>query len=313
MDIYMFVLFGFMVLFSIFIFFAKQRRDRNEPVFGWQRKQHLQETGQLTNDGKKNNKGTKEKGMESLKDIIGIEKIEYGVFRKKHNEFCVIVEADSVNYDLLSDGARQGIIMGYNSLFKVIKFPIQILGQAVTQDLRKEELRFRDNLAKANEHVRDYNQRVIKHIKNRSEVEFRVTRKVYYVIPFVPQPSRMGALTPEKRDEMIRSNLQQRAWTIISMLRQCEVEARLLDSLKAMEVMKRALNRDRMLAHPIDRVVEDEKLSSYVTWDFTTVPGYEDLVNGVEEVRSVVENILEEEEERERERERADRAVAAGE
>lgn len=296
MDIFMFILFGFMVLFSIFVFFAKQRRDRNEPVFGWQRKQHLQETGQLGQDVKKKGKDSK-KGVETLKDLVGIEKIEYGIFRKKHNEFCVVVEADSVNYDLLSEGARQGIIMGYNSLFRVIKFPIQILGQAVTQDLRKEELRFKENLAKANEHVRDYNQRVIKHIKNRSEVEFRVTRKVYYVIPFVPQPSRMGALTPEKRDDMIRSNLQQRAWTIISMLRQCEIEARVLDSLRAMEVVKRALNRDRMLAHPIDRVIEDEKLASYVTWDFTSVPGYEDLVNDVEEVRSVVEEILAEEEE----------------
>lgn len=310
MDIFMFILFGFMVLFSIFIFFAKQRKDRNEPIFGWQRKQHLQETGQLTNEGQKKGKNGKEKkGEESLKDLVGIEKIEYGIFRRKHNEFCVVVESDSVNYDLLSDGARQGIIMGYNSLFKVIKFPIQILGQAVSQDLRKEELRFKENLAKANDHVRDYNHRVIKHIKNKSEVEFRVTRKVYYVIPFVPQPSRMGSLTPDKRDEMIRSNLQQRAWTIISMLRQCEVEARILDSLRAMEVVKRALNRDRMLAHPIDRVVEDEKLSSYVTWDFTTVPGYEDLVNNVEEVRSVVEDIIEEEEERQR----ADRAIAAGE
>ncbi|MCY9665744.1 hypothetical protein M5X11_12340 [Paenibacillus alginolyticus] len=306
MDIFMFILFGFMILFCIFVFFAKQRRDRNEPIFGWQRKQHLQETGQLTEGGKKKN--AKDNGMETLKDLIGIEKIEYGIFRKKHNEFCVVVEADSVNYDLLSEGARQGIIMGYNSLFRVIKFPIQILGQAVTQDLRKEELRFKENLSKANEHVRDYNNRVIKHIKNKSEVEFRVTRKVYYVIPFVPQPSKMGSLTPEKRDDMIRSNLHQRAWTIISMIRQCEIEARVLDSLKAMEVVKRAINRDRMLAHPIDSVVEDEKLSSYVTWDFTTVPGYEDLVNNVEEVRTVVENIVEEEEERER----ADRFVAAG-
>lgn len=309
MDIFMFALFGFMVLFSIFIFFAKQRRDRNEPVFGWQRKQYLQETGGPTNNGKPSSKKSSEKGTESLKDLIGIEKIEYGIFRKKHNEYCVIVEADSVNYDLLSDGARQGIIMGYNSLFKVMKFPVQILGQAVTQDLRKEEFRFKENLSKTNENVRDYNQRVIKHIKNRSEVEFRVTRKVYYVIPFVPQPSRMGALTPEKRDEMIRSNLQQRAWTIISMLRHCEIESRILGSLKAMEVIKRALNRERMLAHPIDRVVEDEKLSSYVTWDFTTVPGYEDLVNDVEEVRSVVEKHLEEE----NEGERADRTIAAGE
>ncbi|GGG18136.1 hypothetical protein [Paenibacillus abyssi] len=297
MTVYMFILGGFMLFFSIFIFFAKQRKDRNEPVFGWQRKQHLEETGQAAQLKKKGGKDTQQKGMESLKELIGIEKIEYGIYRKKHNEYCVIVEADSVNYDLLSEGARQGIIMGYNALFRVIRFPIQILGQAVTQDLRKEETRFIENLKKSNEQVRDYNNRVVRHIKNRSELEFRVTRKVYYVIPFVPQPSKMGILTPEKRDELIRTNLQQRAWTIISMLRQCDVEARVLGSLKAMEVMKRALNRDRMLAHPIDEVEDKEKLASYVTWDFTSVPGYEDLVYNVEEVRSVVEDFLEEEQE----------------
>ncbi|MGF7036065.1 hypothetical protein J2T17_007116 [Paenibacillus mucilaginosus] len=300
MDIYMFCLFGFMVVFTIFCVHAKKRRDRNEPIFGWQRKQHLEETGQANQDQKKKavkTSASTENGTVSLKELIGIESIQHGIFKRQNNEYCVIVEADSVNFDLLSEGARQGIIMGYNQLFRVIRFPVQILGQAVTQDLRKEEKRFMDNLDKCNEHVRDYNTKVIRHIKNRSELEFRVTRKVYYVIPYIPQPSKMGVLTPEKRDEMIRTNLHQRAWTIMTMLRQAEVEAKLLDSLKAMEVMKRALNRERMLAHPIDSVVNDEKLASYVTWDFTTVPGYEDLVNSVEEVREVVQDILQESEE----------------
>lgn len=85
-----------------------------------------------------------------------------------------------------------------------------------------------------------------------------------------------------------------RARTVISMLKRARVEAELLDSLSAMEVMKRALNRDRMLFNPIESVIEDgkEKLSAYVTADVTTLPGYDKLVNDVEEVQYVKEDAL---------------------
>lgn len=264
--------------------------DRNEPIFGWARKQHLEETGQVhAVSGKVKVK----KGMEKIVDLLGIEDIKHGIFAKKNNEYSIIIESDFVNYDLLSDGARQAIIIGYSSLYKVIRFPVQILGQAVRQDLRKEEERFKANLSQANEQTRTYNFDVIDHIKERSEDELRITRKVLYVISYVPQVSRMGAISQEDRIKDITDELYQRAWTIVQMLKQSDIQSSILPSLSAMEVMKRALNRERMVVNPIDDIVDREKLTSLVvTMDPTSLPGYASIVNDVDEVKRYVQEAI---------------------
>ncbi|MGV2885988.1 hypothetical protein V4D07_25150 [Paenibacillus taichungensis] len=294
---------GFLALMLGFLMIAKKRMDRNEPVIGWQRKQHLQEVNQTGANVPANNRNSKhaekqqKKERQDMKDLIGIEDIHHGIFVKKNNEYCVIVATDSVNYDLLSSQARQATILGYSALFRVIRFPVQILGQAVRQDLRKEEARWNKNLDKCNPQTRDYNSKVIKHIKDKSEKEFRISRKVFYVITYTPLPSKMGALKPEQREEMIRNELYQRAATVVGMLRQCEIYSYMLDSLSAMEVMKRALNRDRMVISPVDDLITSgkEKLSTYITANVTSLPGFEDLVYDPEEVRQYVQAIEEEE------------------
>lgn len=309
MQIFIFCMMGFLAVMLCFLMLAKKRMDRNEPVFGWARKQHLQEVN--SSSTKSSSSKTKDKHAEKkvkkerqdMKDLIAIDDIRHGIFVKKNNEYCVIVGTDSVNYDLLSAQARQATILGYSSLFRVIRFPVQILGQAVRQDLRKEEARWNSNLEKCNQQTADYNSKVIKYIKDKSEKEFRISRKVYYVITYIPIPSKMGALKPEQREEMIRNELYQRAATVVGMLRQCEIYSYLLDSLSAMEVMKRALNRDRMVINPVDDLVTHgrEKLSTYITADVTSMPGFDDIVYDAEEVRKYVQ-AFEEEDARELER-----------
>lgn len=300
MQVFIVCMMVFLVLILTFLFIAKRRMDRNEPIIGWQRKQHLREVNGVAANTQNINKADEKEqknDKQDIKDLIGIEDIHHGIFVKKNNEFCVTVATESINYDLLSAQARQATILGYSSLFRVIRFPVQILGQAVRQDLRKEENRWNSNLAKCNDQTRDYNANVIKHIKDKSEKEFRISRKVYYVISYVPLPSKMGALKPDQREEMIRNELYQRAATVVGMLRQCEIHATLLDSLSAMEVMKRALNRDRMVINPIDDLITHgkEKLSAYITADVMSMPGFDDLVYDVEEVRKIVQTYEEEE------------------
>lgn len=289
-DLFIYITIGIFAVMLIFLFYAKKRMDNNEPIFGWQRKQFLKETGRQQTNGKKSSKPKFPAGQQSIKDLLGIKDIRYGIFEKEKNEYCAIIATDSVNFDLLNEGTRGSIILGYQSLFRVIRFPIQIIGQAVRQDLRKDEKRFKKNLEKCNPQTQDYNMRVIKHIKERSEKEFRITRRVYYVVTYQYQVSRAAQLTPDQKEKRIIQELYMRARTVVQMLKRARIESEMLDSLAAMEVMKRVLNRDRMLSNPIESVIEDgkEKLSAYVTADVTTLPGFEDLVNDVEEVRRVV-------------------------
>jgi hypothetical protein len=242
-------------------------------------------------DGKKKKKKSKDPNVTTLGELIGVKDIRHGIFEKDKNEYCVIISTDTVNFDLLNESAQSSIILGYQSLFKVIRFPVQLLAQAVRQDLRKEEKRFMENLESCNEQTTDYNSKVIRYIKSRSENEFRISLRIYYVVSYTYEVSRMAKLTPEQKERKIAQELWMRASTVIKMLKRARLESNLLDSLHAMEVMKRALNRDRMLTNPIESLVEagHEKNFPYITADVTSLPGYENLVSSVEEVRKLVE------------------------
>lgn len=283
-----------------FLLIAKKRMDNNEPVAGWKRKQYLKEQQEAENgysevpesQSKKDNKTS----GESLKDLIGLKDIKYGIFEKSKNEYSLIIATDFVNFDLLNASERQSIILGYQSLFRVINFPVQILGQAVRQDLRKEEIRFNENLKGANPQTRDYNERVINFIKSRAINDFRLTRRVYYVVSYIYEPSKMGKLTAAQKERKIAETLYQQAVIVQKMLARAKIESEILDSLEAMEVLKRALNRDRMLVHPIESVTKPgkEKITSYITADPTTLPGFDELVQDVGEVMDDYEIIQEE-------------------
>jgi hypothetical protein len=285
-DIFIFVIMGLFGIMIPLLFVIKKRQDANEPLFGWKRKQYLQEVegGEVVDGPNKSNK-KKDKNKESLKDLIGVEDVWLGIFEKSKNEFCVILEADSVNFDLLNDAARGSIIIGYQALFRSIRFPIQVLGQAVRQDLRKDEQRFRKNLQNVNQYARDYNEKVIQHVKERSEREFRISRRVYYVVPYMYETSKLGQLNAEQRKKKIAQELYGRASIVARVLQRAKIECHLLDSLEAIEVLKRALNRDRMLANPIESIEKDEKITGYITADPETLPGLDDLLNvEIEEV-----------------------------
>ncbi|MED3553899.1 hypothetical protein [Cytobacillus praedii] len=290
-----------------FLYIAKKRMDNNEPVAGWKRKQFLEEQRQLkagdavTQPIAKKVKEKKDKNEESLKELIGIKDIRYGIFERAKNEYSLVVATDFVNFELLNASEQQSIILGYQSLWKVINFRIQLLGQAVRQDLRKDEARFKENIKKLNPQTKDYNERVINHIKNRAVNDFRLTRRAYYLVSYIYEPSKMGKLTPEQKERRIAESLFQAATIVQKMLSRAKITSEILDSLQGMEVLKRSLNRDRMLTHPIESVVEPgrEKITSFITADPESLPGFEDLLQDLgEELEEYEEFIPKEKEER---------------
>lgn len=296
MKIYMFCLLGVLLLVSLFSIYAKKKRDKNEPLFSKPNQEDkatpTKENAKPGRSMKRGNNGT----VLPITDLLGIKEIEKGIFHKENNEYCVVIEANFVNFDLKSDASKTAILLAYQALFRVVKFPIQILGQSVSQDMRKEEARFENNLKNKPAAVQIYNKSVLKHIKNRSENEFRVTKKLYYLISYSHTDNRLGNITADKKKKLLETNLSLRASTIIGMLRGAEIQAHLLDSLSAMEVVKRSLNRDRMNNHPIENVVLDERLATFVTWDIKSIPGIEEIVNGVEELQNVMEKHIPKEE-----------------
>lgn len=294
MQIYMTVMMILLGVFLVFVFIAKKRIDNNEPVAGWKRKQWLAEQrGENSSEANKapQARGSKDSNkQEQVKDLIGIKDIKFGVFEKTRNEYSIILSTDSVNFDLLNRGEQQTIILGYQALFRVINFPIQILGQAVRQDLRKDEQRFKENLKNMNPQTKDYNYRVIDNIKEKSEQDFRIAMRIYYVISYIYEPSKMAKLTIEQKERKIIEQLYQQAQIVMRMLNRARIETEILGSVEAIEVLKRAMNRDRMLANPIDALIEPgkEKITTYITGDPSSLPLFEELVQDPEEYNRLI-------------------------
>lgn len=297
----------------VFVFIAKKRKDRNEPVFGWRRKQFLEEqngANGVTNTSSENEQDRKEKkkkkndsdpDLENIRDLLEVKDIEYGIIHKQRNEFSIVLSSDFVNFDLLKPSEQLGILQGYQQLYNVINFPIQILGQAVRQDFRKERFRFEENLKKCNEQTRKYNMDVIEHIQSRTMDDFRISLRIYYVVNYVYEPSKMAKLNKEQREKVIIEQLYMRANIVRRALRRAKIEADIQDSLRAMEVLKRALNRDRTVLHPIEDVVDKEKMAAFVTMDPTVIAGFADIVHDHEEASEIVGNDEESQEKQESE------------
>lgn len=298
-----FVIFTVVILFVTlgFVFIAKKRQDNNEPIFGWRRKQYLEELresegGNIPQPTDKSGKKQKDKkqesqdpDVESIKDLLDVKDIEFGIIHKQRNEYSIVLSSDFVNFDLLKPSEQLGILQGYQQLYNVINFPIQILGQAVRQDFRKERFRFEENLKKCNEQTRKYNMDVIEHIQSRTMDDFRISLRIYYVVNYIYEPSKMAKLKKDQREKVIIEQLYMRANIVRRALRRAKIEAEIQDSLRAMEVLKRSLNRDRTVLHPIEDFVEKEKMAAFVTMDPSAIPGFSDLVHDYEEALDVVQ------------------------
>lgn len=272
----------------VFIFIAKKRQERNEPIFGWKRRQFLEEQkdGALESSKKTNNineskkkKQNKNKNEESIRDLLEVKNIEYGIVERDKNQFCLVLGTDYVNFDLLRRSEQQSILAGYQQLFKVINFPIQIFALSIRQDFRKERIRFDNNLRKCNPQTVKYNEDVLKSIEDRTINQFRVSTRIYYIVSYIYEPSKMAKLTKEQKEKAIQANVYQRAETVRRALRRAKVEAHYTNSLEALNVLKQSLNRERMLLHPIEDVALKEKTALYVTLDASSLPDIESLIS----------------------------------
>lgn len=267
--------------------------DRNEPVFGWKRKQFLEEqkNGGAVTSSNSENKSTptkEDKEHESILELMELKKIEHSVIERERNEHLVVLSSDFVNFHLLQDRERIAILEGYQQVFNVINFPVHLQAQAVRQDFSKDRHRFEQNLSRVNVHAANYNRDVLDHIQNVTEKNFRITLRIYYIVKYIYEPSKMAKLNKAQKEKNIIDNIGLRAEIVRRALRRAKVEATILGSVEAAEVLKRALNRDRIVLHPIEDLQEKEKLSAFVTMDFSTIPDFENFVNNVEEAIDIV-------------------------
>lgn len=243
----------------IFLIWSKKRMDRGEPLYGRRRKQYLQETEDEVPEWKH--------PTQSLQSLLDIRDIKYGIVEKSKNEYAVVLSTESVNYDLLSDTGKLSTLAGYEQLFKVLSFPIQIVVQAVRQDARQDIERFSKNGEGMGQSAFQYIQGILQYIQEITWDESRIVKRIYYVIPYRYEPSQNAQIKSDDRMYRIMQELSTRAIQVRSLLRRSQIRSSLLGSLDAIEVLRRSMNRDRTLAALIDDVEKKDMLAQFVTSD----------------------------------------------
>lgn len=243
----------------VFLIWSKRRIDRNEPILGSvKRSKNLlkaKETDTIRNP-------------QSIHALLDIENVQYGIVQKGRNEYCLVLSTDSVNYDLLTDTGKQSTILGYEQLFKILDFPIQIVIQAVRQDSRNDIKRYREHSHEFGSQVSAFCEGIIEYIEGITLRESRIVKRVYYIISYVYEPSSTTKmLHDEDRMYRVMQEMNTRAIQVKSMLKRAHIQANQLTSLKAIEVIRRTLNRDRTLAARLKDVESQEMLALYVTSD----------------------------------------------
>ncbi len=66
---------------------------------------------------------------------IAIEAIEDGMLRLRGGRYRAVLEVESVNFDLLDEGAREAVIAGYTGFLSGLGFPVQQLVRVLPVDL----------------------------------------------------------------------------------------------------------------------------------------------------------------------------------
>lgn len=249
----------FVLMFG-FVIWSKKKIDRGEPLFGWRRKQYLAETWIDEREGIRFHR-------QSTQQLLGVKDVKYGIIEKSKNEYAIILATDSVNYDLLSDSGKRATVAGYEQLYKVLSFPLQVIIQAVRQDSRREIQRFREQSSYFGHEVSKYAEGLVQYIRNITWEESRIVKRVYYVISYRYEPSQNAQIRSEDRMYRVIQELNTRALQVRNMLKRAQIKSNVLGSLDAIEVIRRSINRDRTLAALIDDVERKEMLSYFVTSD----------------------------------------------
>ena len=283
-DIMMYFSMCLLVFGGIFMIVIKLRMNRNEPLFGWKRRQYLAEKRSGVTKTEANEEKTVDRSnQDSISQLLQVEDLEYGIIKRENNEYVMILHTEFVNFELLQNSEQLSILEGYQSVFKTINFPIQLLAQAVRQDFKKERQRMEGNLHDVNVYAQSYNHDVLNHIQIITEKEFRITLRLFYCVKYIYEPSKMAQLSKDQREQHINESIYARAEILRRALIKAKVHSRILSTLEAAEVLKRPLNRDRMILHDIESISTEGKLAPFVTMDINSLPDLENLLQSLEE------------------------------
>lgn len=127
-----------------------------------------------------NNKTTSKK--KKLSNLWGIDKVNDSVITINRNQHSIIIELESIEYNLLHNEEKDNVDRELVSIAKMLKFPIQFL--EIKNKLNLDEMieDIKSNKTNSNDNLRIYADELTRHLEQITENQDLFERKNYIII-----------------------------------------------------------------------------------------------------------------------------------
>lgn len=122
------------------------------------------------------------KTKKTLCNLWGIDAINNQVISTNKKQHSIIIEIESIEYNLLHDDEKNSVDIELISIAQMIKFPIQFLEIKKKVDMEETIEDIRINTMNSNEHVQENARHLIKHLEKIQENKNLFERKNYMII-----------------------------------------------------------------------------------------------------------------------------------
>ena len=126
------------------------------------------------------------KTKKTLCNLWGIDAINNQVISTNKKQHSIIIEIESIEYNLLHDDEKNSVDRELISIAQMIKFPIQFLEIKKKVDMEETIEDIRINTMNSNEHVQENARHLIKHLEKIQENKNLFERKNYMIKGILP-------------------------------------------------------------------------------------------------------------------------------
>ena len=122
------------------------------------------------------------KGKKKLSNLWGIDGFNNQVITINKNQHSIIIELETIEYNLLHDGEKANVDRELVSISKMLKFPIQFLEVKKQIELGNMLEEIKLNTINSNINLKEYAKQLIAHLEKLQEDQNLFERKNYMVI-----------------------------------------------------------------------------------------------------------------------------------
>lgn len=122
------------------------------------------------------------KGKKTLKNLFQISNIENQIITIGNRQHSIIIELDSIAYEMLHNEEKLSVNRELISIAKMIKFPFQFLQIKQQINISDNIDSIKENTINANKYLKEYGNNVIEHLEKIQENQNLFERKNYMII-----------------------------------------------------------------------------------------------------------------------------------